>query len=137
MHVCMQAVCLFTNNTVGYCTLDLKDQKTPTSGTGIISHCSHQSDVRTLAFSSDTTAILSASSESLKVWNRYSAHVLISIFSIIFFKNSCHILTDWSDFVKQNTLLSLISVPFCELISSITFYCILSYKIVQQKIYAQ
>ncbi|KAH3725680.1 WD repeat-containing protein 3-like [Dreissena polymorpha] len=68
----VKVVCLFTNNTVGYSTVDLVDKKTTTSGVGVISHCSHQSDVRTLAFSSDNTALLSASSESVKVWNRTS-----------------------------------------------------------------
>ena len=66
----LQVVALFTNNTVGYCTVDTTEKKTSTSGNDLLNHCSHQSDVRTLAFSSDNTALLSASSESVKVWNR-------------------------------------------------------------------
>ena len=31
----------------------------------------HRTDVRTLSFSSDNTAILSGSAETVKVWNRY------------------------------------------------------------------
>ena len=31
----------------------------------------HRSDVRTVSFSSDNTAILSASHEAVKIWNRY------------------------------------------------------------------
>ena len=35
-------------------------------------HAGHRSDVRTVAFSSDNTAIVSASHESIKIWNRAS-----------------------------------------------------------------
>ena len=35
-------------------------------------HAGHRSDVRTVAFSSDNTAVVSASHESIKIWNRAS-----------------------------------------------------------------
>ena len=42
-------------------------------------HAGHRSDVRTVAFSSDNTAILSASHESLKIWNRVSQSCIRTI----------------------------------------------------------
>ncbi|XP_052807522.1 WD repeat-containing protein 3-like [Mya arenaria] len=68
----IKVVCLFTNNTLGYFSLDVGSQKGESPTIGVISHLAHQSDVRTLAFSSDNTALLSASSESVKIWNRAS-----------------------------------------------------------------
>ena len=45
----------------------------------IIENLGHKSNVRTLAFSSDNTAVLTASSEGLKIWNRHSLTCVRSI----------------------------------------------------------
>ncbi|KAL4233425.1 Dip2/Utp12 protein [Mactra antiquata] len=64
---------LFNNNTFGYCTVDVDDSsKSTVNNMGIINQYSHQSDVRTISFSSDNTALLTASAESVKIWNRAS-----------------------------------------------------------------
>ncbi|XP_053396135.1 WD repeat-containing protein 3-like [Mercenaria mercenaria] len=68
----VKVLTLFNNNTFGFCTVDTNDQKNPATGMGLISHYGHQSDVRTISFSSDNTALMSASAESVKVWNRSS-----------------------------------------------------------------
>ncbi|XP_060567358.1 WD repeat-containing protein 3-like [Ruditapes philippinarum] len=68
----VKVLTLFNNNTFGYCAIDINDQKNPASGIGVLSQHGHQSDVRTISFSSDNTALMTASAESVKVWNRAS-----------------------------------------------------------------
>lgn len=63
---------LLQNNTVETYSLKTSD-KTPAptaNKTSRLTLGGHRTDVRTLAFSSDNLAILSASGDTVKVWNR-------------------------------------------------------------------
>lgn len=68
----VKVIALFNNNTVGYCTVDCSEKKAQASDIGLLSVFGHQSDVRTISFSSDNTALVSASAETVKIWNRAS-----------------------------------------------------------------
>ncbi len=61
---------LTANNLVEQYTTDFEDKSAEASAGSKISQPGHRSDVRTVAFSSDNTAILSGSHESVKFWNR-------------------------------------------------------------------
>ena len=52
--------------------LSLDDKAAEPEKVRIFDHAGHRSDVRTVSFSSDNTAIVSGSHESIKVWNRAS-----------------------------------------------------------------
>ncbi|XP_064608523.1 WD repeat-containing protein 3-like [Liolophura sinensis] len=67
-----QVVCLLTNNSLEMCSVDLVQKNCELSPFTKLTMQGHRSDVRTLSFSSDSTAILSASGELAKVWNRTS-----------------------------------------------------------------
>lgn len=68
----LRALTLFNNNMFGYCNIDVNNKQNIATDMGGMSQYGHQSDVRTISFSSDNTALLSASAESIKVWNRSS-----------------------------------------------------------------
>lgn len=68
----LKVLALFNNNKLGYCSLNLLEKKSEPTSVGHLSMLGHQSDVRTLSFSSDNTALLSGSAESVKIWNRSS-----------------------------------------------------------------
>uniref|UniRef100_A0A4W6G235 WD repeat domain 3 n=1 Tax=Lates calcarifer TaxID=8187 RepID=A0A4W6G235_LATCA len=76
----LKVALLLQNNTVETYSLRTSD-KTPTANkTARLTLGGHRTDVRTLAFSSDNLAILSASGDTVKVWNRsFLAHVLWSL----------------------------------------------------------
>ncbi|XP_056016020.1 WD repeat-containing protein 3-like isoform X2 [Ostrea edulis] len=63
---------LLNNNMLQHCSLGLDQKQNDPQGMTKLSLPGHRSDVRTLCFSSDNTAILSASGESVKIWNRAS-----------------------------------------------------------------
>lgn len=66
----LKVALLLQNNTVETYSLRSSD-KTPTSSkTARLTLGGHRTDVRTLAFSSDSLAVLSASGDTVKVWNR-------------------------------------------------------------------
>ena len=56
--------------------MDLEEKEPECSPIRRLEHPGHRSDVRTVCFSSDNTAVLSGSHESVKIWNR-SARVCI------------------------------------------------------------
>lgn len=66
---------LLQNNTVETHSLKLRDKAAAASKTARLTLGGHRSDVRTLAFSSDNLAVLSASGDTVKVWNRFAAGV--------------------------------------------------------------
>uniref|UniRef100_A0A3B4UMW4 WD repeat-containing protein 3 n=1 Tax=Seriola dumerili TaxID=41447 RepID=A0A3B4UMW4_SERDU len=72
----LKVALLLQNNTVE--TYSLKTSgKTPTANkTSRLTIGGHRTDVRTLAFSSDNLAILSASGDTVKVWNRSTLQVI-------------------------------------------------------------
>uniref|UniRef100_A0A3Q1H8L2 WD repeat-containing protein 3 n=1 Tax=Anabas testudineus TaxID=64144 RepID=A0A3Q1H8L2_ANATE len=66
----LKVALLLQNNTIETYSLKTSD-KTPTANkTARLTLGGHRTDVRTLAFSSDNLAVLSASGDTVKVWNR-------------------------------------------------------------------
>ncbi|NXT97687.1 WDR3 protein, partial [Buphagus erythrorhynchus] len=66
----LKMVLLLQNNVIELYNLDLSAQMPQAVRVSRITIGGHRSDVRTLAFSSDNIAILSAAAESVKIWNR-------------------------------------------------------------------
>ncbi|NWI14038.1 WDR3 protein, partial [Crypturellus soui] len=66
----LKIVLLLQNNIIESYKLSLSAQVPQAVRASKITIGGHRSDVRTLAFSSDNIAILSASAESVKIWNR-------------------------------------------------------------------
>lgn len=66
----MKLALLLQNNTVETYTLKTAEKNPSGTKTSRLTLSGHRTDVRTLAFSSDNIAILSASGETVKVWNR-------------------------------------------------------------------
>ncbi|XP_014739676.1 PREDICTED: WD repeat-containing protein 3 isoform X2 [Sturnus vulgaris] len=66
----LKMVLLLQNNVIELYSLDLSAQMPQAVRVSKITIGGHRSDVRTLAFSSDNIAILSAAAESVKIWNR-------------------------------------------------------------------
>uniref|UniRef100_A0A7N8XKA0 WD repeat domain 3 n=1 Tax=Mastacembelus armatus TaxID=205130 RepID=A0A7N8XKA0_9TELE len=72
----LKIVLLLQNNTIETYSLKTSD-KTPTANkTARLTLGGHRTAVRTLAFSSDNLAILSASGDTVKVWNRSTLQVI-------------------------------------------------------------
>ncbi len=67
----LQIVSLLVNNTLETCELDVSEKRPESKSLAKLRLPGHRSDVRTTCFSSDNTAILSASAEVMKIWNRY------------------------------------------------------------------
>ncbi|XP_029314804.1 WD repeat-containing protein 3 [Cottoperca gobio] len=71
----LKVALLLQNNTVE--TYSLKPSDKPTANkTSRLTLGGHRTDVRTLAFSSDNLAVLSASGDTVKVWNRSTLQVI-------------------------------------------------------------
>ncbi|XP_030307169.1 WD repeat-containing protein 3 [Calypte anna] len=66
----LKIVLLLQNNVIETYNLNLSAQAPQAVRASRITIGGHRSDVRTLAFSSDNIAILSAAAESVKIWNR-------------------------------------------------------------------
>lgn len=67
-----KAVVALRNNAVDMYALSASDKSVTAAVMESIRYGGHRSDVRTLSFSSDNTAVLSASGESVKIWSRSS-----------------------------------------------------------------
>uniref|UniRef100_A0A8C1HF30 WD repeat-containing protein 3 n=2 Tax=Cyprinus carpio TaxID=7962 RepID=A0A8C1HF30_CYPCA len=72
----MKLALLLQNNTVETYTLNTTEKNPTGTKTSRLTLSGHRTDVRTLAFSSDNIAILSASGETVKVWNRSTLQVI-------------------------------------------------------------
>ncbi|TRY59103.1 hypothetical protein DNTS_013231 [Danionella cerebrum] len=72
----MKVALLQQNNVVEMYTLKITERKPTGNKTSRLTLGGHRTDVRTLAFSSDNIAVLSASGESVKVWNRSTLQVV-------------------------------------------------------------
>ncbi|CAH1798543.1 unnamed protein product, partial [Owenia fusiformis] len=69
----INAITLLNNNTLEVFCVDTTEKQSGESiSKGRLSIQGHRSDVRTMCFSSDNTALASASGEALKIWNRTS-----------------------------------------------------------------
>uniref|UniRef100_A0A8C2FGJ5 WD repeat domain 3 n=1 Tax=Cyprinus carpio TaxID=7962 RepID=A0A8C2FGJ5_CYPCA len=72
----MKLALLLQNNTVETYTLNTTEKNPTGTKTSRLTLSGHRTDVRTLAFSSDNIAILSASGETVKAWNRSTLQVI-------------------------------------------------------------
>lgn len=66
----IKVLTMFTNNSFGYFKIDLETLPLKCQLQSLISNMGHRTDVRTVAFNSDATLLLSGSGESVKIWNR-------------------------------------------------------------------
>uniref|UniRef100_A0A665X6N7 WD repeat-containing protein 3 n=1 Tax=Echeneis naucrates TaxID=173247 RepID=A0A665X6N7_ECHNA len=72
----LKVAMLLQNNTVETYSLKMSDKTPAANKTARLTLGGHRTDVRTLAFSSDNLAILSASGDTVKVWNRSTLQVI-------------------------------------------------------------
>lgn len=66
----LKVALLLQNNTIETYSLKATDKMPTGNKTARLTLGGHRTDVRTLAFSSDNLAFLSASGDTIKVWNR-------------------------------------------------------------------
>lgn len=71
----LKVALLLQNNTIETYSLNTSDKTPVTNKTARLTLGGHRTDVRTLAFSSDNLAVLSASGDTVKVWNRWGSSV--------------------------------------------------------------
>lgn len=67
---------LLNNNMLQHCCIELEQKQGEPQGMTKLVLPGHRTDVRTLCFSSDNTALMSASAESVKIWNRASTQCI-------------------------------------------------------------
>ncbi|XP_059198830.1 LOW QUALITY PROTEIN: WD repeat-containing protein 3 [Centropristis striata] len=72
----LKVALLLQNNTVETYSLKSSDKTPAANKTARLTLGGHRTDVRTLAFSSDNLAVLSASGDTVKVWNRSTLQVI-------------------------------------------------------------
>ncbi|PWA15611.1 hypothetical protein CCH79_00018459, partial [Gambusia affinis] len=72
----LKVALLLQNNTVETYSLKTSDKNPTANKTARLTLGGHRTDVRTLAFSSDNLAVLSASGDTVKVWNRSTLQVI-------------------------------------------------------------
>ena len=66
-----QIVSLLVNNSLEFTDLEVNQAAAEVKNTSKLRLPGHRSDVRTVCFSSDNTAVLSASGDAVKIWNRF------------------------------------------------------------------
>uniref|UniRef100_A0A3B3CFR4 WD repeat domain 3 n=1 Tax=Oryzias melastigma TaxID=30732 RepID=A0A3B3CFR4_ORYME len=72
----LKVALLLQNNTIETYSLKTSDKNPSASKTARLTLGGHRTDARTLAFSSDNLAVLSASGDTVKVWNRSTLQVI-------------------------------------------------------------
>ncbi|KAM8855469.1 WD repeat-containing protein 3 [Spinachia spinachia] len=72
----LKVALLLQNNTIETYALKVSDRAPAPNKTARLTLGGHRTDVRTLAFSSDNLAVLSASGDTVKVWNRSTLQVI-------------------------------------------------------------
>ncbi|KAM4608896.1 WD repeat-containing protein 3 [Polymixia lowei] len=72
----LKVALLLQNNTVETYSLKMADKTPVANKTARLTLGGHRTDARTLAFSSDNMAVLSASGDTVKVWNRSTLQVI-------------------------------------------------------------
>ena len=83
MFICSFRLTIQTDFQIEEFKLNLDEKSAEPEKVRSFDHAGHRSDVRTVSFSSDNTAIVSGSHESIKIWNRASV------------VSSCFILISW------------------------------------------
>lgn len=71
----LKATLMLQNNIIECYNLKPSEQSPQVMQTSKINIGGHRTDVRTVSFSSDNIAILSAAAESVKIWNRYESFI--------------------------------------------------------------
>lgn len=71
----LKVALLLQNNTIETYSLKTSDKTPVANKMARLTLGGHRTDVRTLAFSSDNLAVLSASGDTVKVWNRWGGSV--------------------------------------------------------------
>lgn len=74
-----KVACLLQNNQIELYSVQVNKQINATQTPSLVFTLDmpgHRTDVRTLCFSSDSTAFVSASGDSMKVWNRMSLNCI-------------------------------------------------------------
>ncbi|XP_029650017.1 WD repeat-containing protein 3 isoform X1 [Octopus sinensis] len=66
----LKIVCLSSNNTLSWYNIDINSSEQGIPEREVLETQGHHTEIRALSFSSDNTAILSASADSVKVWDR-------------------------------------------------------------------
>lgn len=66
----LKIVCLSSNNTLSWYSADMSSPWHETPERELLHSFGHRTDIRTICFSSDNTAILTASADCVKIWNR-------------------------------------------------------------------
>lgn len=79
----VKAVFLLQNNMVELYSLSPSTPTPQPVRTSRITLGGHRSDVRTLSFSSDNIAVLSAAADSVKIWNRFVKY-FPSLYPVVF-----------------------------------------------------
>ncbi|KAM9850764.1 WD repeat-containing protein 3 [Aulostomus maculatus] len=72
----LKVALLLQNNTIETYNLNISDKIPTANKAARLTLGGHRTDVRTLAFSSDNLAVLSASGDTVKVWNRSTLQVI-------------------------------------------------------------
>uniref|UniRef100_A0A671UEI5 WD repeat domain 3 n=1 Tax=Sparus aurata TaxID=8175 RepID=A0A671UEI5_SPAAU len=72
----LKVALLLQNNTIETYSLKTSDKTPAANKTARLTLGGHRTDVRTLAFSSDNLAVLSASGDTVKIWNRSTLQVI-------------------------------------------------------------
>ena len=66
-----QIVSLLVDNSLELTDFEVNEAKAEDKNASKLRLPGHRSDVRTVCFSSDNTAVLSASGDAVKIWNRF------------------------------------------------------------------
>lgn len=74
-----KVVALLTNNTVECCCVNHQNKQGEITNNTKLMLPGHRTDVRTLSISSDNTAIMSGSAETVKIWNRSTLQCIRSM----------------------------------------------------------
>ncbi|KAF5296186.1 hypothetical protein FQA39_LY12640 [Lamprigera yunnana] len=98
----VRIVVTFVNNTMALYSFQIQSKEVEAQCLRSVATQGHHSEVRAIAFSSDSLAIASGSGESIKLWNRQTLSCLRTIetgyvLSIIFVPGDRHVLTGLKD----------------------------------------
>ncbi|GAB6030553.1 Dip2/Utp12 protein [Chamberlinius hualienensis] len=75
----IKLIALLSNNSLEMYEFSLSAEKLPEKPKSKLTLPGHQTDVRTVCFSSDNTALLSGSGDSIKIWNRLTQKCIRTI----------------------------------------------------------
>lgn len=112
---------LLSNNSIEYHQAILKPNSFETKQLSIINEFGHRNDVRTISISSDSLSILTASSDSVKLWNKSSCRCINTINQNIEYP-LCSLFVPGDNFVvlgSKTGKLQIISLTMAQIIKTI------------------